>query len=170
MRFSRYMILVVSLYVVFVVAMGAAFSLVSVSLALLFVVTLLLLGVPLTLVNFALLSKRLDDYGGRYPMPGFWGLLGVDIVDDDYDPAEDSPEDRPHGAGIIPDGVEYDNLTLGRAARREEPELDAYGRPISHVYHCAYCEAPLLSSTAKFCSECGQPVAPTLPAGKPPPG
>jgi hypothetical protein len=147
--------------VVFSVAMGVVIGTIAPPLAVLFVVVFLLMGIPVMLVSFALLSKRLDDNSGRYPMPGFYGLIGIDLTDDDYGRSGVSPEGRRVGVGRIPVGVDYDNMTLGGTAKREEPEIDAYGKPISHLYHCSYCGAPLPGPNAKFCSECGKPVVRT---------
>jgi len=164
MRFSTYMIINVVAFVAFALVLGVVVGTIAPTLGILFAAVFLLMGVPIMLVSFALLSKRLDDYGGRYPMPGFWGLLGVDLTDSDYDPSDDSPEDRRDGGGKVAGGVVYDNVTFGGSAPPEEPELDAYGTPISHVFHCAYCGALLPGPNVKFCSECGKPVVRTAPS------
>jgi hypothetical protein len=101
--------------------------------------------IPFAAVHLCLLARRIDDYGGRSPFPGIWGLLGGDLVDDGYDP---SPEDSSNG-------LDGGDEPVGDGT---EDELDAYGNPITFRHHGAYCHALLSKPYAKFCDECGRPV------------
>ncbi len=139
MLFSTYRVATVVFYVVIMALLVLFLFTVSPGLALGFAIVFALIGLLGFAVNFALIRNRLNDYGGRIPMPNAGlGLLGVDIVDDDTvgdDTASRSPR-RSATVGAY-DGNEID--------------------PTPSLRHCSNCHAPISRHDAKFCDECGKP-------------
>jgi hypothetical protein len=82
MRFSTYR----TAYWVSVPIIGLVAGLfgltISTVLGVLLGVIIVLLGAGLGWAYFGMMQDRLDEYGGEIPMPGWWGVAGVDIVDD----------------------------------------------------------------------------------------
>jgi hypothetical protein len=94
------------------------------------------------------IRARIQEYGGAIPMPGWWGVMGVDIEDDEY----------PYGSSsAVPAGA----VDLGVGGR---------GSGLS-VATCPYCGARLPSPGVRFCNDCGQrlPTSGASP-GAPPSG
>lgn len=141
MLFSTYRVATVVLYVVIMGLIVLFLAIVSPGLALGFAFVFALIGLLGFAVNFALIRNRLNDYGGRIPMPNAGlGLLGVDIVDDDTvgdDTAGRTP--RPSATVSAYDGNEID--------------------PTPFLRRCPYCHAPISRPDAKYCDECGKPLS-----------
>jgi hypothetical protein len=86
-------------------------------------------------IQFSRVQERMDEYGGRIPMPnGGLGLWGVDVVDDDPPSARDP--DEPTDSG-------YDSNELDR------------GQPQRRCTSCGNLSRP----GARFCDSCGKPLA-----------
>ena len=95
MLFSTYKKVSIIGYAVVAVLVGGLLYLISPFLGIFFLVAMGLVALVFPL-HFALVEARLDDHGGRIPMPYMGlGMWGVDIVDDGVDPNVT----RPLGAG-----------------------------------------------------------------------
>jgi len=120
MRFSTYRRVVSLGWAIAVVLIAAMVDVLtgSLGIAVLFAVVMAFLGAVGAWVTFSLVSARLDDYGGRFPMPlGGLGYWGFDVVDDDDPDADEGDSD---------------------VTDREGPPVDAYGKPLASANLCAY--------------------------------
>jgi len=136
MYYSTYRWVSVIGYVVVMGLLGIFFFFLSFALGIAFLIGFALLGVVGFWVGFRLVEDRLDEYGGRIPMPNLGlGMWGVDIVDEDR---AVRPADR--GDGRSPyDGNELDSQPLAA--------------------HCPYCHAVLAKANARFCNDCGKQLS-----------
>ncbi len=83
MYYSAYRRALVVGWIALTAAFGLVGLLVSVGLAIAFVVALALTGALVLPLQFWLLRGRLDDHDGRFPMPALGlGMYGVDVIDD----------------------------------------------------------------------------------------
>jgi hypothetical protein len=137
MLYSTYQRVSVAIYVVSLGLLSLVVFSLSTALGIAFVLFFTLFGVISFWVHFSLMEDRLDEYGGRIPMPNAGlGIWGVDVVDDDYA--------RPGEAGDDDQRSDYDTNELDQTPFAPK---------------CPHCHAPLANSNAKFCSECGQPLS-----------
>ena len=81
MLYSSYRNFLITFWLVITVVFALGIATVSPGLAVLFAVFLVIVGGIGVFVELALVRARIDDHGGRFPMPGWLGLLGVDITD-----------------------------------------------------------------------------------------
>jgi hypothetical protein len=92
-----------------------------------------------TWLGLTLTKDRLEEYGGRIPMPtAGLGLWGFDVIDDKF-------------AGSYVDPFSE------KAIDYSSNELDQH----PFAPRCPYCHSLLGRADAKFCNECGK----SLPAG-----
>ncbi|MGC2289662.1 MAG: zinc ribbon domain-containing protein [Thermoplasmata archaeon] len=133
MYYSTYRDLTYAAIVVIALFVGAIAATISLGGAIVLAAVFLVFGFMAAVAHLYLVRSRLADYGGRFPMPNAGlGLLGVDILDDDYyDAQDDEPMDLPSN-------------TL------EGPRFTP---------HCPYCHAELTKPGVKFCNNCGKPLA-----------
>jgi len=109
---------------------------IGVGVGVLFIVLLSLLGLISFKIHFALTEARLDDYGGRIPVPNIGlGMWGVDIIDDS--PVGQNWSGDPGGrvGGVGGQGASE------RSSR------------------CPFCDNPLARPGAQYCDECGRPLS-----------
>jgi len=147
MLFSTYRTMTWTLGFLSAAIIGVVFSFISPTLGLVAGIVFLLFVVVVSWLWLAQIRSRMADYGGAIPMPGWWGVMGVDIVDDDQRPAE-SP------APWVPSGA---------------PDADRSGVSLADR-KCPYCGAVLAKADARFCNDCGRRLPgpdlasiPTLP-------
>ncbi len=133
MYYSTYRNFTYGAVVAIALFVGIVAATISLGGAIMLAAVFLLFGLLGAVVHLHLIRARLLDYGGRFPMPNAGlGVLGVDIVDDDYDDSEThEPTDLPSN-------------TL------EGP---------SFTPHCPYCHAELTKPGVKYCNNCGRPLA-----------
>jgi len=142
MRFSTYRYITVIACVAVTLLVGVLLGTISPSLGIAYVVVVLIVGIPLTWLYFAQMRLRLDDYGGQFPMPGIWGILGVDLTDDDYVEGSSGP----HDDGLV--GYDSNELPGDRPVR-----------------WCPFCHAELAKANPKFCNDCGRALPSSVQAG-----
>lgn len=83
MNYSAYRSTMIVAWIVVTLVFGLVGILISVGFGLTLVVALVVLGAVCLPLNLYLIEARLDDYGGRIPVPNLGlGMWGVDIVDD----------------------------------------------------------------------------------------
>jgi hypothetical protein len=131
MLYSEYRRMVLVTFLIIGAVFALFFLAIDPAAAIIFVGLMFVLGLFLVTVHFSLVQDRLDDYGGRFPMPAFGlGVWGADIVDDKArQPAADGP------------------------VRTPTESADLVTRHMS--MHCPKCHATLARMDAEFCDECG---------------
>ena len=83
MSYSSYRVVALIGYTVIVLVLGAIISVYSVTGALEFIATFLLVGIPVMLFVQSRFQRRVDDSGGEFPVAfGGLGMMERDIADD----------------------------------------------------------------------------------------
>ena len=82
MRFSSYQRAYWIFLPILAFVVGAVGYLVSPVFGIILALITAVFGLVYGWVTFKLMQDRLDEYGGRIPVPGWWGIVGFDLVDD----------------------------------------------------------------------------------------